>query len=138
SGVIYQAAVGGFPGLGNSLAGVFFNLLLVLLFYLIGAMGAGDVKFMAGVGAWLGMPLSAYAFFVAALATGVYSVCVLIWEGGIARASVTLHVLMYQVRQLGVLSRHLSGLERVEEIAKRSDRRRRLVPFAAMVALGVI
>jgi Flp pilus assembly protein protease CpaA len=138
SGLIYHGVAGGWPSLQNSLAGCGFNFLVVLALFLIGIMGAGDVKFMAGVGAWLGLPASAYVFLIAALATGAYSVGILVWQGGIGRAAVTINVLVYQMRQLGVLGRHLAGMERVEEIARQSDHRRRLVPFAAMVALGVV
>lgn len=138
SGFIYHAVSGGLGGVENSVAGFLFNFLLVMVFYLMGAMGAGDVKFMAGVGAWLGMPLAAYAFLVAALATAVYSIGILVWQGGPSRAAVALYVLFYQFRQLRVLGSHLVGLESVEEVAKRSDRPRRLVPFAAMVAFGIL
>ena len=56
TGIAFRSIVGGWVGLGDSLAGAFFGFSSLLVFYLLGGMGAGDVKLMAGVCAWLGMP----------------------------------------------------------------------------------
>lgn len=53
------------PGLAMSVAGLFAAALLPFLLYAIGAMGAGDVKLMAGVGAWMG-PIGGVAVFLLA------------------------------------------------------------------------
>ena len=45
---------GGFSGLAWSMAGTLVGLGLLLPAYAIGGMGAGDVKLMAGIGAWIG------------------------------------------------------------------------------------
>ena len=44
----------GWPGLGSSLLGALCGLAVFLAFYLLGGMGGGDVKLMAGFGAILG------------------------------------------------------------------------------------
>ena len=51
-------------GLGWSLVGTIVGLALLLPLYAIGGMGAGDVKLLAGVGAWVGPQVTAYAFCV--------------------------------------------------------------------------
>src|SRR6266849_729256 len=55
SGLIYRGLVEGWAGLSGSSLGVLFGFGVMLVFYLMGGMGAGDVKLMAGVGAWLGL-----------------------------------------------------------------------------------
>ena len=53
SGWIYSGMAFGWEGLGWSLLGTVVGLGLLLPAYAIGGMGAGDVKLLAGVGAWM-------------------------------------------------------------------------------------
>jgi prepilin peptidase CpaA len=135
AGVAYHTAVEGWTGLAGSLAGVLFGFATLLLLYLIGAVGAGDVKLMSAVGAWLGVTATAYVFFAAAMCTAAYSIVMLVWRDGLREAVLLVEVQFYQLAAIG---RHLAGMKRVETIVRQSDRRRRLVPFGTMVALGVI
>ena len=57
-----------------SLAGTGVGLLSLLPLYAIGGMGAGDVKLMAGVGAWLGPWLTLWSFVSTALVGGLLGV----------------------------------------------------------------
>lgn len=54
SGLLYHLFTGGMSGLGNSTAGLLFGFGTLLMPYVMGAVGAGDVKFFAAIGAWLG------------------------------------------------------------------------------------
>ena len=71
AGLLYNLVVGGWAGLGFSLAGIGMGLALLLVLYAIGGMGAGDVKLRAGVGAWLGWEVTLYAYLVSAVVGGV-------------------------------------------------------------------
>jgi prepilin peptidase CpaA len=54
---------------------------LLLLPYVFGGMGAGDVKALAALGAWLG-PMGVFSVFLyMALAGGLMSLGVLLWKG---------------------------------------------------------
>ncbi|MCA9264875.1 MAG: prepilin peptidase [Planctomycetales bacterium] len=53
SGWVYMVAFFGWDGLLWSLGGTAVGLALLLPLYSIGGMGAGDVKLLAGVGAWM-------------------------------------------------------------------------------------
>lgn len=67
SGWIYSVVAFGWYGLGMSLLGTIVGLGLLLPAYAIGGMGAGDVKLLAGVGAWIGSSHTFYAFCLSAL-----------------------------------------------------------------------
>ena len=58
SGLVYSTCVGGFGGLGAGLLGMCVGLLTLMPLYAVGGMGAGDVKLMAGIGAWLGWEIT--------------------------------------------------------------------------------
>lgn len=62
--------------LGASIAGLMLGLVLMLPGHALGATGAGDVKFMAAVGAIVGPALVVNAFLFTAVAGGVLAVVV--------------------------------------------------------------
>jgi len=71
AGLVYNAYVGGWGGLGWALTGMVVGLLCLLPLYSVGGMGAGDVKLMAGIGAWLGGWVTFQAFLVTCVVGGV-------------------------------------------------------------------
>ncbi len=80
AGWVYATADGGWSGLGWSLLGTIVGLGLLLPAYAIGGMGAGDVKLLAGVGAWVGGAATFYAFCVSALVGGAIAVGMVLWR----------------------------------------------------------
>jgi prepilin peptidase CpaA len=135
SGLVYHSFDGGMAGFQESLLGASFGFGALLGFYVMGGMGAGDVKLMAAIGAWLGLPLTFYLFIASSLAAGAYSVALLVVSQNLAETWINFQILWLR---LGVLGRHLGTGQRVEVEMNRPDRRRRLVPFAAMVMVGTI
>jgi prepilin peptidase CpaA len=82
-GLIYNIAMAGVSGLLFSFSGILVGGGILLLFYALGGMGAGDVKLLAAVGSILG-PLGAFhAFLYAALAGGLYALVVLYRHGAV-------------------------------------------------------
>ena len=135
SGILFHTLISGTTGLASSLVGVLFALVVLSLFFLIGAIGAGDVKLLCGVGAWLGMPATGHVLLASTLVGGAYSAILLAWYGGFNRVGNTFYVMVLQCVAMG---KHLGAQEGVQHVAATTGRRRRLVPFAAMIALGVI
>ena len=80
AGWIYAYASFGWNGLAASLAGTALGLALLLPAYAIGGMGAGDVKLLAGVGAWIGVNDTLWAFGVSALIGGLIALGMVIWR----------------------------------------------------------
>ena len=75
-GIALAAAGWSGVSVGASLAGMVAGLLLMLPGHALGATGAGDVKFMAAVGAVLGIHVIVNAFLFTALAGGVLAIVV--------------------------------------------------------------
>jgi len=135
SGPVYHGVLEGSPGLQNSLQGMIFGFAILFLFYVLGGMGGGDVKLMAGIGAWLGLPLTFCIFLLTAAATGLYAFVLILATG---RGQEVWSNLKVQWLRFVAVGRHLGAEDRVESEVSRPDRRGRLVPFAAMVLLGLI
>src|SRR5208337_2518793 len=84
-GLVFTAWSGGRELLVWSLAGTGVGLISLLPLYAIGGMGAGDVKLMAGVGAWLGPGLTFWAFVSSALVGGLLGVAIILASGKVIR-----------------------------------------------------
>ncbi len=77
-------------GVLHSANGFVVGLLIWLPFWLLGMLGAGDVKLFAASGIWLG-PLGAIqASLLAALVGGVLALAWLMWRDGMAGSSRTI------------------------------------------------
>ena len=134
SGVAYHAVVFGGSGVVQSLCGVLFGGGILLVPFLMGGMGAGDVKLLAAVGAWLGMPLTLYVFIASGLASGVCAVLMVAFQKSFMEAAVNLQVIWFR---LGSFVKHLGSDEWLESVVPQDNRRRRVIPFGAMVAFGI-
>jgi len=80
SGWVYSFAFFGWEGLAWSFLGTAVGLGLLLPAYAIGGMGAGDVKLLAGVGAWVWGTTTFYAFCVSAVLGGVIAVGMVLYQ----------------------------------------------------------
>ncbi|MBI3681856.1 MAG: prepilin peptidase [Acidobacteria bacterium] len=108
AGFGWQVYQKGWVGLGSAAAGAAAGFGIFLIFYLLGGMGGGDVKLMAGFGALLGVG----RLLEAALWTGLL--------GGLLAAAV-----------IGV--RWFQGLVRKEKGAAEP----KAIPYAPAIAAGV-
>lgn len=81
AGLIYGAVTGGWAGFGESLIGAAVGLACLLPLYAVGGMGAGDVKLMAGMGAFVGATVTFYAFVVTVVVGAVMALAMALWAG---------------------------------------------------------
>jgi prepilin peptidase CpaA len=134
-GVMYHTILSGYEGLGFSVAGLAVGYLLLMLFFLIGAMGAGDVKLLAGVGAWLGASNTFLICLVACLAAGIYSLVVFALQGRLAQLASLVRMYYLQIRNF---TRYIGAEESVDVVVQDENRRWKVIPFALMIAIGVL
>jgi len=84
SGLIYSTVVGGFGdldgGFVGGLVGMIVGLACLLPLYAVGGMGAGDVKLMAGIGAWLGVTVTWYAFCVSTVVGAIMALVMVLYK----------------------------------------------------------
>lgn len=73
--------MGGLSGLGFSLAGWLVGVAFFLPFFALGGMGAGDVKLLGAVGAWLGPVAAIWVALFAGIAGGVMGLVVAAFYG---------------------------------------------------------
>ncbi|MEE9603540.1 MAG: A24 family peptidase [Thermoguttaceae bacterium] len=135
TGLLYHGLVGGWPALTSSSLGVCFGFAILIIPYLLGLMGAGDVKLLAGVGAWLGLPLTVMVFVISSLVAGAYAVVLILYRGRIGESLSTLKLILYRMASLGM---HFGKEDLVETLSEGTDRRLRVIPFGAMIPIGVI
>ena len=114
------------PALTWSIAGLSVGFGIWIPFHVIGAIGAGDVKFFAAIGAWLGPSLTWRAAVAAALIGGVLSVGFLLREN---RLGDTLH------RVVLAASSRTARLLESPETAKPSRAR---LPYGVALASGAL
>lgn len=130
-GWVYSAAFFGWPGLGWSLLGTVVGLLLLLPAYAIGGMGAGDVKLLAGVGAWIGSMLTLYAFCVSAIVGGIIALAMVVWKRD----------WQHHKRQFGAICQEILEIRDPNALSAIAAQRKHtmlLLPYGIPIAIGSI
>jgi len=138
AGIAYHALAPWGDGWGYGLAGFAVGLGVFIVPYALGIFGAGDAKFVAAIGTWLGVEPLLGALVVGAVASGAYALVLLALRGGAGRAIANLRLTFLS---LYLWKRGLGGdlaNETVQQVARHEGRRGRLIPFSAMVGLGVL
>ncbi|MBI4496876.1 MAG: prepilin peptidase [Chloroflexi bacterium] len=77
-GLVLHSVTSGWDGLGFASLGLVAGLGLHLLPFLLGRMGAGDVKLLAALGAFLGPSLALWTALYAALFGGVWALVLIV------------------------------------------------------------
>jgi prepilin peptidase CpaA len=78
TGITIHTIAAGLEGLLFGLAGCAAGIGLLVIPYMMSGMGAGDVKLMGAVGAFLGAKATLEAFLLIAIAGGVYSLALIL------------------------------------------------------------
>lgn len=125
------AGYGGWEGFLYSLLGTFVGLALLLPAYAIGGMGAGDVKLMAGIGAWIWSLYTLYAFAMSALVGGVIAVIMVL-----ARKDWAKHKNQFWGIWMEITT--VRDPEKLAEIAAERKPSMLLLPYGIPIAIGSI
>jgi prepilin peptidase CpaA len=134
SGWIYSATLSpfaGWEGLMFSLIGTAVGLGLLLPLYAIGGMGAGDVKLLAGIGAWVWGTVTLYAFVVSAIVGGLIAVLMVL-----VRRKWGKHQSQFWMICNEILT--VKDPEKLAAIAAERKPTMMLLPFGIPIAIGTI
>jgi prepilin peptidase CpaA len=131
SGWVFSTISFGWEGLAWSLVGTVVGLGLLLPAYAIGGMGAGDVKLLAGVGAWVGGTITLYAFCVSAIVGGVIAVLMVICRRGVRKH-------YYQFLSIWNEVATIRDPEKLSMLAAERKSSMLLLPYGIPIAIGTI
>jgi prepilin peptidase CpaA len=130
-GLAFSAFHPGAPGFTWALQGAVIGLAVLLPLYMIGGMGAGDVKLFAGVGAWVGPSLILPAFVVSAVVGGLMALGMVARSGQFAH-----HWAMFQTIGHEILT--IRNPAKLSAIAAERKPRMMLLPYGIPLAVGSI
>lgn len=130
-GWVYCCWAGGWEGLGASLLGTVIGLALLMPAYAIGGMGAGDVKLLAGVGAWVHSMDTFYAFCATTIVGAILAVGMVL-----AKKSWEKHRNQFWVILNEILV--IKNPETLATIAAERKPRMLLLPYGIPMAIGTI
>jgi prepilin peptidase CpaA len=131
SGWAVSAISYGWEGLGWSLAGTLVGLALLLPAYAIGGMGAGDVKLLAGVGAWVGSETTLYAFCVSAIIGGLIAIVMVLYRRAWKRHYYQLLTIWHEMLTL-------RDPQQLATIAAERKSTMLLLPYGIPLAIGTV
>ncbi len=131
AGLAFAVLTGGSEKLMWSTAGATVGLMSLLPLYAIGGMGAGDVKLMAGLGAWIGPWLVFEAFVATAVVGGGIALGMMAYSG-----KLWTHLLVTQE-----IWREILVIRNPSMLAEKSAERKpgmMLLPYGIPIAIGSI
>jgi prepilin peptidase CpaA len=131
SGLAYNSWTGGWDSFAAALIGMFVGLACLLPLYSVGGMGAGDVKLMAGVGAWLGASITFSAFCVSTVVGAAMAIW-MVWR----RDSFIHHYANF----LTIVSEwvQIRDPRQLSQIAAERKPRMLLLPYGIPICIGSI
>ncbi|HEU0204608.1 MAG TPA: prepilin peptidase [Burkholderiaceae bacterium] len=125
SALACQPFVDGGVGLGSAAIGALIGLAIMFHFYLLRALGAGDVKLMAAVGAFLGPAQIVGAVLLTLAVGGVLGLAAALWSRSLSRVTTNLRLML-----LVVVAGKSSGMS-IADIETTGR-----LPYATAIAIG--
>jgi len=131
SGLVYCTWTDGWAGLGFGLLGMVVGLLTLLPLYAVGGMGAGDVKLMAGIGAWLGATVTWYAFIATVVVGAVMAIVMVLTRRAWDKHYGNFLIIMTEFMTV-------KNPRKLSEIAAERKPRMLLLPYGIPICIGSI
>jgi prepilin peptidase CpaA len=126
---VYALATAGWSGLAVGIAGWALGIALFIPFFLLRGMGAGDVKLLAALGAWIG-PISLLSLtFYTAISGGVMALVVVLWRRKLIVTFENLWLLLCHFRVIGLKPMSDLSLENKNTLS---------LPYGLPIAAGTI
>jgi prepilin peptidase CpaA len=127
--LVFHFVTGGASGVEQSLGGWVAGVALLILPYALGGMGAGDVKLVGALGAWLGPGAAFWLAMYTGVAGAAMALIVAAWHGYLRQAWSNVWLLLTFWR--------VSGLRPFPELTLATSRGPRLA-YAAPILVGTI
>jgi prepilin peptidase CpaA len=131
SGWIYSTACFGWEGFCWSLVGTAVGLVLLLPAYAIGGMGAGDVKLLAGVGAWVWGTVTFYSFCLSAIIGGAIALVMVLSRRNWSHHSNQFWAILHEIMVI-------RDPNQLATIAAERKSSMMLLPYGIPIAIGTI
>jgi prepilin peptidase CpaA len=131
TGLATQSLFSGWTGLQHAFVGVLVGFAPLMLLWLMKAMGAGDVKFMAAVGAWLGPRLTLSALVFGGLAGGVMALGMIALQRNWRQATANMGMLLAKANGLQT---PLAASDAIPALGPSKVR----LPYAVPLSLGTL
>lgn len=140
-GILFNIITGGWTGLLQSILGMFAGLAIFFLPFVMGGMGAGDVKLMGAIGALMGWEFSLMTALYSALVGGVMVIIHLLYTGKLRE---TIKKMLYSL--INLLLQFVSRLgynETVFKVHKKfskngQDYKKIYIPYGVAIAGGAV
>jgi prepilin peptidase CpaA len=127
--LMFHLVTGGWAAAGWSAAGLALGALLFFPMFALRGMGAGDVKLLAAVGAWLGPGPVVIVALMTSIAGGILGVIVALGSGYLTTAFSNVWLLLMHWR--------VSGVRPLPSVTLQSARGPRLA-YALPIAIGTV
>jgi prepilin peptidase CpaA len=127
--IVYHLLASGVSGLPTAMAGCVAGVGVFLPFFLLRGMGAGDVKLLGALGAWVGVRDVLWIAAYTVICGGIMAVVVASWHGQLRRS----------LRNVGfvVLFWRVAGIRAVPQVTLEESSGLRL-PYAVPILAGAI
>jgi prepilin peptidase CpaA len=131
TGWAYSLVAGSWEGLAWSITGTVVGLVLLLMVYCIGGMGAGDVKLLAGIGAWVHLEHTFWIFMVTTIVGGIMALAMIAISGRWRK----------HLGQMKMLSEEIVVLKDPERLFERAAKRKPtmlLLPYGIPMTIAAL
>jgi prepilin peptidase CpaA len=125
----FHLLAGGLPAFGLAMGGLAIGLAIFFPIFALGGIGAGDVKLLASMGAWLGPAGVLWTAMYAAMAGGAMALVVVLSRGYARQAFSNIWLLLSHWR--------VAGISRLPELTLEHGRGPRLA-YALPITVGAV
>lgn len=131
AGLAAQTMYFGVGGLGWGFAGAAVGFGVLIVPWMMHGMGAGDVKLMAAIGAWLGPWLTLWSFAAGAIIGGVVAVIMIVSTGRAVHAITNMQTIRTKLRRWDTAFGEYGG-------ARTFGNTSQLLPYGVPLTAGTI
>lgn len=140
-GILFNIITGGWMGLLQSILGMFAGLTIFFLPFVMGGMGAGDVKLMGAIGALMGWQFSVMTALYSAIVGGIMVLIYLLYTGRL-RETMTkmIYALINIILQFAIrLGYNETVYKAHEKFSKNGhDYKKIYIPYGVAIAGGAV